>query len=169
MNSRKLTIGLFLLYLLALTWIILFKLQFSVEGLNHLRNINLIPFAGSAIHNGKIAISEIINNILAFIPYGIFVCMLMERKNFIIKVIPIFLTSLAFELLQLVFAIGAADITDLIGNTAGGMIGIGIFFVFSKIFKEKVFKVINIISFIAAILLILFVGLLLVVSRLVYR
>ena len=35
---------LFLLYLVLLIWIILFKLQFSITALDRVREINLIPF-----------------------------------------------------------------------------------------------------------------------------
>lgn len=165
MNTRKLTIGLFCLYLLGLTWIILFKMQFSVENLNHERNINLIPFAASAMANGRVSLSEIINNLLAFVPYGVFVCMLMENKRVIVRIMPVFITSLAYEIMQFVFALGSADITDLIGNTAGGMIGIGVFFVFSKIFKERSAKILNILFLIAAIMMVVLIGLLLIANR----
>ena len=90
MKSRKLTVGLFILYLLALVWIVLFKLHFSFGDLDYLRSINLVPFAGTRLANGVIDIREIVDNVLVFIPYGIFVCMLMVKKNFAVKVIPIF-------------------------------------------------------------------------------
>lgn len=164
MKSRKLTAGLFILYLLALIWIVLFKLHFSFVGLDHLRSINLVPFAGSRLVNGKIDISEIADNVLAFIPYGIFVCMLMERKNFAAKVFPIFLTSLVIEILQFIFSIGATDITDLLGNVAGGMIGMGVFYLLSKILKEKTNTVVNTISLIAAVVMVLLIGLVLLAN-----
>jgi len=165
MRSRKLTIGLYILYLLALVWIVLFKLNFSFfGGWGYLRSINLVPFAGTRLANGVIDIREIVDNVLVFIPYGIFVCMLMVKKNFAVKVIPIFLTSLAIEILQFIFAIGATDITDLLANIAGGIIGIGIFFVFSKIFKEKTNKIINTILLIGAIVMVLLIGLILLAN-----
>lgn len=159
MKSRKLTVGLFILYLSALVWIVLFKLHFSFGDLDHLRSINLIPFAGSRLANGEIDIREIIDNVLVFIPYGVFVCMLMGKKNVALDILPIFVTSLAIEVLQFIFAIGATDITDLLGNVTGGIIGIGIFFGFSKIFKEKTYAVINTISLIAAVVMVLLIGL----------
>lgn len=80
------------------------------------------------------------------------------------KIIPIFITSLIFEILQFIFAIGASDITDLIGNTLGGIIGIGIFYIMSKFFKEKTYKIVNIISLIAATMLILLVSVLIIAN-----
>ncbi|HBY3589063.1 TPA: glycopeptide resistance protein VanZ1, partial [Clostridioides difficile] len=49
MKSRKhnITKGLFIVYIIILTWIILFKLQFDISSLEtmNLRSINLVPFA----------------------------------------------------------------------------------------------------------------------------
>lgn len=161
MQSKKLAKVLLAVYLLVLTWIIVFKLQFNYGNLDHLRGINLIPFKGSVIVNGVISFGEIYNNIFAFIPFGILVCASSEKKSLLKKIAPIFFTSLVFEIVQFVFAIGASDITDLIANTFGGIIGIGIFYIFSKIFKEKVYVVINIISLVAAFFMSMFIGLIL--------
>ena len=50
----NLTRGLFLVYVFALTWIILFKMQIRLSDIAkmELRNINLIPLGDSAIVNG---------------------------------------------------------------------------------------------------------------------
>ena len=61
-NEKKITVALLIVYLLVLSWIILFKLQFSFSALDHIREINLIPFGGSVIANGKVDFDEIINN-----------------------------------------------------------------------------------------------------------
>lgn len=164
MQSKKITKGLLVIYLIVLTWIIVFKLQFSYKYLGHFRSINLIPFRGSAIVNGIVSFGEIFNNILAFIPFGVLLGALLPEKSFLKKIAPIFLTSLFYETIQFVFAIGASDITDLITNTFGGMIGIGICFILSKIFRQNANKVINIISLIAAIVLVLFISVLFVAN-----
>jgi hypothetical protein len=52
--QNKITAGLLVTYLFVLTWIILFKMQFSLQDLRHFtdfRGINLIPFAGTVIVN----------------------------------------------------------------------------------------------------------------------
>ena len=163
MKSRKhnITKGLFIVYIIILTWIILFKLQFDISSLEpmNLRSINLVPFAGSLIINNRVDISEIILNVAIFVPFGIYVCMLKEEWSFIKKVIPIFITSLAFETLQYIFALGASDITDLIGNTLGGIIGIAVFMLLSKIFKNNTIKIINVLALIVTIIVVLFLGL----------
>ena len=125
MKSKKLTLGLLIFYLVALTWIIVLKMQFPFSGnLPELRNINLIPFGGSLIVNGEVSFSEIIKNVLVFIPFGILISLLWERKSFVQKILPIVLTSFIFETLQFIFEIGASDITDIISNSFGGVIGI---------------------------------------------
>lgn len=164
-KQDKVTIILVIVYILAVIWIILFKFGLSFNGLNHMRNINLIPFGGSAIVNGALDTSEIINNILIFIPFGIYICMLKQNWVFIKKVIPIFIFSLILETLQFIFAMGATDITDLIGNTLGGVIGIGIFYLFFKIFKDKTSKILTILTLIATVAMIALIGLLLIVNR----
>lgn len=164
MKSKKLTFGLLIVYLVALVWIILFKFQLSFDSLSHMRNINLIPFADSVIVNGKVYVREIIDNALAFIPFGILISTLWEEKPVLKRILPVFGMSLLFEVLQYVFALGTSDITDLITNTLGGFIGIGIFFVFAKVFKEKKNVIINIINLICAVLLILLLGILIVVN-----
>lgn len=80
MKSKKFTMGLLIFYLIVLTWIIIFKLQFSFENLPHIRNINLIPFGESVIINGKMDFGEIIQNALAFIPFGVFDACALGRK-----------------------------------------------------------------------------------------
>ena len=55
-QNRKLTKVLLMVYLLALTWIILFKLQMDFSNLRDMnyRSVNLIPFAGSGIVNDRV-------------------------------------------------------------------------------------------------------------------
>lgn len=165
MNSKKATLGLLVFYLAALAWIILFKLQFSFKELSHIRNINLIPFKESVIVNGKLDFDEIIQNVLAFIPLGVFIHVIWEEKPVIFRIIPIILTSLILEIIQFIFAIGATDITDIITNSSGGIIGIAIAFAMSKILKNNWKKCINIISLICAILLTLFIAVLLLANN----
>lgn len=155
-----------ILYVILLTWIILFKMQFSLSDLPHFRNLNLIPFGESVIINGKIDFDEIIDNVIAFIPLGMYCCMLKKDWNFWKKVLPIFALSFTYEILQYLFAIGATDITDILTNTSGGIIGIGIYQVFLKVFKkeEKVNKIINVLAIIGTTLLLALILLMLMMN-----
>lgn len=152
-TQRNLTRILFTIYLFILIWILLFKMSFSMEELYRSRSINLIPFGGTAIVNGKIHLAEIINNILVFVPVGVYACMLKSDWSIIKKVSVAFTISFVVEVLQFIFAIGATDITDLIGNTLGGIIGIVIFYLFAKVFKNKTISIFNILASISTVLL----------------
>ena len=140
-------------YLIALIWVIIFKLEFSIKELPQIRNINLIPFNQPAIVNGKADISEIILNVLAFIPYGLFIHILMDEKSILKKLLIILAISFILELIQYIFAIGASDITDIISNTSGGIIGVVVSMFMEKLLRENWIKYINIVSTICAIIL----------------
>ena len=163
-KQRNLTRILFAVYFLILVWILLFKMSFSLDELYKNRSINLIPFMGSVVVNGRIYINEIIDNILVFIPIGIYICMLKEDWSILRKISVGFFISLGIEVLQFILAIGATDITDLIGNTLGGIIGIGVFYLFSKLFKNKTNKIINTLALIATILLVSMISILLLAN-----
>lgn len=146
-TNKKITLSLLLVYLIALIWILLFKLgvQFSYMGK---RELNLIPFREYVLYNGKIDRSETILNILIFIPLGIYVAILKNNWNTIKKFFTCFLVSLAIESLQYMLAIGAFDITDVITNTTGGIIGLAIYYLLKKMMNsnQKAHRFINIIA-----------------------
>lgn len=150
-NQKKITACLLAVYLFTLTWIIVFKMQFSFQGLPDFREINLIPFAGSANVNNQIEFNEIIYNVLAFIPFGIYISMLKSNWSFLKRITVIAGVSLLFEGLQFIFAIGASDITDFMGNTLGGIIGVGVYIVFCKLFSTKATKILNVLASIGTI------------------
>lgn len=168
LNSEKrniLTLVLFVIYLLALTWLILFKLQFSIPNMNAGRVINLIPLLGSFGDNGVVRFSEIRINILAFIPLGVYICMLKAPWSFVKKMLTIIGFTFVYELIQYVFAIGRADITDVLSNTFGGIIGIGIYAVLSQVLRGRTDKVINVFAAAFTILALILVTLLLISHR----
>ncbi len=168
MKSKRrnaLTLVLFVIYLLILTWLILFKLQFSIPDRSEGRVINLIPFLGSFDGSGVIRFAEIRVNILAFIPLGIYVCMLKSKWPFVKKVLAIVALTLAFEIVQFLFAIGRADVTDVLSNTLGGIIGVGIYAVLSKVLKGSTNKIINVLAAIFTVLAVFLVALLLANHR----
>ncbi len=159
-NEKKITVALLIVYLLVLSWIILFKLQFSFSALDHIREINLIPFGGSVIVNGKIDFDEIINNAIVFIPVGAYFSLLFKNKSALKAIGSVFGISFIYEIIQFIFAIGASDITDLITNTTGVLVGVGLYYLLKKIFKEKTNKII---LALAAIVTILFVSLIIII------
>ena len=165
-KSNGWTFVLFIVYLIVLTWIILFKMETDLSLLSGVkqRSINFVTFEGSLIVNGRIAVSEILMNVLAFVPFGIYIAILRPRWKFIYKVFPAVGVSFLYELLQYILAVGASDITDLIGNTLGGIIGIGLFFICSIVLGRKNVLILNILATIGTVLVVLFLGLLVVVN-----
>lgn len=136
MGNKKLTCALFIIYVMALIWIILFKLQFSFDQIDSVRVINMIPLNHSVF-------SEVYNNIRIFVPLGIYICMLKSKWPLMKKLLSIIGFTLAFETIQFVLAIGRSDITDILANTLGGTIGIGIYGLLFKILKHRTNKFIN--------------------------
>lgn len=87
------------------------------------RNINKGNYAFLVIN--------IIGNIVAFIPLGLFLPMLQSKNKLFQCLFYSFLMSLSIELIQLI-AYRVTDIDDLLLNTAGGVIGYLIYRFFIK-------------------------------------
>ena len=132
------------IYLFLLVWLIIFKFNTNFANIDHIRNINLIPFKESMIVNGKVDIQEILYHVLVFVPIGVYVNIFKNDWSFAKKILPALCLSLVFELVQFIFAIGASDITDVIGNTLGGIAGLICYIIFKKIFESKTITVINV-------------------------
>ena len=168
-KQNKLTIALLLVYILLLIGVILFKLPFNSAGTERIRVINLIPLYGSFDDNGVILFSEITYNILLFIPLGIYICMLKSGWPFMKKALMIIGLSLTFEVIQFIFAIGRTDITDILSNTLGGIIGIGIYALLFKTFKIKTVKIVNVLMLTITICVVLCFAFLFYLSHFVMR
>ena len=150
--TNRLTNALFIIYLIVLFWILLFKLGVRFSYMEN-RNVNLIPFNEP---NGKIDFVEIILNVLIFVPLGIYAGVLFKRWAFVNKLFFFFLISFMFEALQFILRVGAFDITDIITNILGGIVGLLIFEAIEKFFNNSVKsqKFINIIAAIGTVLMI---------------
>ena len=161
-KTNKLTYVLFTIYLIALTWILLFKLGVHFSNMGNSRSINLIPFRELLILNGKIDFAEMIMNVVIFVPLGIYAGIVFKRWITAKKLFLFFLISLIIEGIQLILALGVFDITDIINNTLGGIIGLMIYEGIEKVFKNsgKAQKFINLLAAIGTFLMILFLFLL---------
>lgn len=150
---------LFLIYLALLVWIILFKLQFSIHDLDTVRSINLIPFY---YDKDVDSISLMLENLLLFVPMGIYLQMLLSKWRFHGKLIIIAGTSLLLEMVQYVLAIGRSDITDLLTNTAGGFLGLALYCIVAWLLRkreraDKLFFVLAVIASVVVIGLLAFI------------
>jgi glycopeptide antibiotics resistance protein len=151
-EKNKLTIILFVVYILLLTAVILFKLPFySAEFSDGIRVVNLVPLQGSFDENGHLLLLEMIYNTLFFIPLGVYLGMLKSEWPFVKKALSVICLSLTFEVVQLIFAMGRTDITDLINNTLGGIIGIGIYALLQAFLKIRTVKIVNVLALIATV------------------
>lgn len=127
LGSRHTTEVILAFYLVVLTWIILFKMDLSLGVVGTIRSVNLVPLAGATVINGVLDYREAVQNMLAFVPFGLFMGMLTAGRPWWRALVPVAATSLAYEVLQFVLAAGASDITDLLANTLGGAIGLGLY------------------------------------------
>lgn len=163
-STRKWTIALFIIYLIALFWIIIFKFDLSFSNFGYARSINLIPFHESLIINGKIDFSEIIMNVIIFMPLGIYAGLLFKKSAFWQKCLLFLFVSFMCETAQYILGVGTSDITDLITNTIGGVMGLFIYIGVKKILKDdvKTQKFINCIATIGTVFMILLLSVLVI-------
>lgn len=125
--SRALLTSAFVGYLVLLAWVVLWKLEVPWIGdaAPLLRPLKLVPFVPSG-DAGASAPIEVLINLVIFVPYGLFIGAVGPTWA-LWKAAAIFLvTSLILESTQHLISTGTFDTTDLIVNTAGGLIGYGI-------------------------------------------
>ncbi len=116
-----------------LLWLVLFKFSYNLFAVIRdfqTRSLNLIPFAYSRN-------SEMIANLVAFIPFGVMLGVNFKQVAFGYQIAVIFAFSVAVEIIQYCLAIGATDITDIIMNTLGGFLGLAGYVVVSKQTKDR--------------------------------
>lgn len=155
---------LFGIYCLLLVWIILLKLSFSPEDLQALaghRSLNLIPFHYEGdMRFARFHWTEVWENILVFIPFGIYLKLLNVPGKRAILIG--FLTSLALEAGQYLGTLGAFDITDLLTNTLGTAIGVLVYGLAVKLFRsqDRANKVLSILALVGTVALLTLIALL---------
>ena len=149
--GKILSRGLLALYLVTLIWLVLFKLQYNVLPVFNFqyRSLNLIPFAAYG------SFREMIDNVLIFIPFGLLLSVNFKKVGSSLKFAFILVLSLAFELIQFIFSIGATDITDVITNTVGGFLGLKLYGLSTRYMNNK--NLDRVIIFVGIILLVILV------------
>jgi len=148
---NRLTTLLFTIYLVGLYWILLFKLGIQSPYMDE-RRVNLIPFNDPSLFN-----AENILNVIIFVPLGIYAGIIFERLTSSKKILLFFSASLIVEALQYILRLGAFDVTDLITNTAGGILGLIIFKSIERVFNnsDRAQRFINIFAATGTILIVL--------------
>jgi glycopeptide antibiotics resistance protein len=153
-------------YLLFLLWLVLFKFSshpFSVLADYHTRSLNFIPFAATSAAN----FYQIIENFVFFIPLGLLLDVNFKSTNFWRKLAYISAFSIAVEITQYIYAIGATDITDVITNSLGGLAGLTLYRAGNKYIGSK--KLDRFIVVVGAVLLLVFILLRTLVFRVKYH
>jgi glycopeptide antibiotics resistance protein len=153
----RIALALSVFYATFLFWILLFKGSFYFEDLPSYRNVNLVPFAQSSVTNGSVDLREILYNLVIFIPLGVYLSLQSLDLSAVRKLSIIFLISFTIELFQYILSIGASDISDLITNTSGGILGIGIYATLARLFPERADAIILVSASILTLLLIMFI------------
>ena len=128
-RAGRLVPTLFVVYLIFLVWAVLWKFGMPrADGAE--RVINLVPFAGNMPE-------ELSFNVLVFVPFGFFTALLAPRWGPIRQVLVFLGSSVALETVQYIGGIGRSDVTDLILNTLGGIIGLVLFAVMSRLLAGR--------------------------------
>jgi glycopeptide antibiotics resistance protein len=128
------------IYLLTLLWLVLFKFSYDLVGVllhYQTRSLNLVPFAGYSPTTAR----EMLDNLIVFVPFGLLLGINFVQVSFRRKLAWIFLFSCAVEALQFACAIGRTDVTDVIMNTGGGLLGLALYAVSKRYANQKALDV----------------------------
>lgn len=142
-----------LLYsVMILYFLILFVILFQKKSIGSFQSINLIPFCTIIeylfpvnIISKSFALSNLLGNIVIFVPLGIYIMLINRNKSIVVNTIITAFISIFVEVVQFIFRLGVTDIDDVILNTIGGLVGIILFQVIHLIFKSNTKLVVSII------------------------
>lgn len=104
---------------------------------SRVRMVILNPYeAVNAVRNGNIHMfRQMISNIILYIPFGIILTIILGRSKKVVVYMGVLL-SVCVEVLQYVLARGYSESMDIICNTLGDLLGIGIVYGCRKIFFQ---------------------------------
>lgn len=119
----RLLVAAFAVYIVLLAWIILWKLEvpWIGEAAGLPRPLKLVPFLPSGDAGGSRPL-EVVANVLLFVPFGIYLGVLTRWRWWAVLAAAAGF-SLALEVTQHLISVGSFDSTDVIVNTAGGLLG----------------------------------------------
>ncbi|MBW9110038.1 VanZ family protein [Microbacterium ureisolvens] len=127
-RDRVVLIVAFAVYLVLLTWVVLWKLEMPWIGdaAGLARPLKLVPFVPSG-DAGASSPAEMVINLALFVPFGLFVGALAPGWSWWKAGVVALGASLLLEMAQHVISTGSFDTTDLIVNTVGALVGWVIF------------------------------------------
>ncbi|MBO9555023.1 VanZ family protein [Cellulomonas sp.] len=124
-TRRTVLAALFVAYLGLLVWLVLWKLEVPWVGGSWRRTVKLVPFVATA-RAGASQPPEVVANVLLFVPFGVYLGLLAPVWRWWRTAAVVAATSLGLEVTQYVLAVGSTDLTDVVANTAGGVVGLAV-------------------------------------------
>lgn len=138
-GNKKITEFFFGVYLVMLTWGILFKLKLNFSDLPKVHQIVIKPHClniASLKTISDLTKNDVTLNIMAFVPFGMYMGAVKDNLHTVKCILIMCVTSVIYEACQYAFSIGCCDINDVINNTLGGIVGMLIYMIASKILKK---------------------------------
>jgi len=142
-NNKKLIVGLiFIIYLLMLGYHLFLSDSIGKREIAESYRYNFVPFKEILRYIGnihvigiKLVLINIMGNVLAFVPFGIFVGYFLKNSKYtFLKTILLGLVfTVAIEGIQLITRVGICDVDDILLNFIGVVTGGA----FSKIFNKN--------------------------------
>ena len=160
---RYLIFLLFIIYLIMIpVWVMFFKSETSIffkqywETKQFADTYMLDHFTEYANVNPlRIKVGDMVLNVIAFVPFGIYLDMLYHDHAVISKIMGMVFVSLMIEVFQFSLMFGSTDIVDLISNTLGGVIGL---LIMRRIYSDKSVKIMLVIALVLTIVVALEIG-----------
>lgn len=146
-KTQILKISMMYFYLCAVLFVTILPIDFTLDlkweyhSSVKVTYIHLKPF-NDLIMGYRGAVRQIILNIIMTIPFGFLCCILKKNSSIIGVILKTFLLSFSIEFLQLIMTIFLlhhrnCDVTDLITNVIGGIIGFILYKLIRWIFSKK--------------------------------
>lgn len=146
-NTQIIKVSLMYLYICAVIFVTILPIDFTLDlkwkyhSSINVTYVHLKPF-NDLIMGYRGAVKQIILNIIMTIPFGFLCCTLKKNSTILGVIIKTFLLSFLIEFIQLIMTIfllhhRSCDITDLITNVAGGIIGFILYKLIKGILSKK--------------------------------
>ncbi|WP_165314378.1 VanZ family protein [Agromyces protaetiae] len=113
---------LFLVYLALLVWLVMWKFETPWIGNDFDRQIKLVPFIAAGAFGASRPL-EVLANVVIFVPFGVYLALLAPSWPWWRTALVAAAASTGLEIGQYAFAVGSTDVTDVIVNAGGALVG----------------------------------------------